>query len=188
MTRRSPSGIAWPLLYALLAACLLGLFGQGPLSRTDVRSADGRLQIGYERFLRRESDDSIDFTLRPTGQSARLHLSSAWVRKVDIDHVFPEPEQRVSGADAVTLVFATHAQQPVIVTDMELRRFVRKMVELEFSNLAVLSYQELTPELNIQPIGRISMRAVNNDFASFENEFAELPDGLLPSPLEQLSN
>lgn len=107
--------IAWPLLYALLAACLLGLFGQGPLSRTDVRSADGRLQIGYERFLRRESDDSIDFTLRPTGQSARLHLSSAWVRKVDIDHVFPEPEQRVSGADAVTLVFATHAQQPVNV-------------------------------------------------------------------------
>jgi len=73
------------------------------------------------------------------------------------------------------------AQQPVIVTDMELRRFVRKMVELEFSNLAVLSYQELTPELNIQPIGRISMRSMNNDFASFENEFAELPEGLMPT-------
>jgi type III secretion protein V len=80
------------------------------------------------------------------------------------------------------------AQQPVIVTDMELRRFVRKMVELEFSNLAVLSYQELTPELNIQPIGRISMRSVNNDFASFENEFAELPEGLMPASIEQLSN
>lgn len=80
------------------------------------------------------------------------------------------------------------AQQPVIVTDMELRRFVRKMVELEFSNLAVLSYQELTPELNIQPIGRISMRSINNDFANFESEFAELPDGLMPSSVEQLSN
>ncbi len=80
------------------------------------------------------------------------------------------------------------AQQPVIVTDMELRRFVRKMVELEFSNLAVLSYQELTPELNIQPIGRISMRSMNNDFASFENEFAELPEGLMPATIEQLSN
>jgi type III secretion protein V len=80
------------------------------------------------------------------------------------------------------------AQQPVIVTDMELRRFVRKMVELEFSNLAVLSYQELTPELNIQPIGRISMRSMNNDFASFENEFADLPEGLMPASIEQLSN
>lgn len=52
-----------------------------------------------------------------------------------------------------------HAQKPVILTDMELRRFVRKLVELEFPNLSVLSYQELTPELNIQPIGRIAMRA-----------------------------
>lgn len=80
------------------------------------------------------------------------------------------------------------AQPPVIVTDMELRRFVRKMVELEFSNLAVLSYQELTPELNIQPIGRISMRQANHDFASFENEFAELPEGLMPPLIEEMSN
>jgi type III secretion protein V len=50
------------------------------------------------------------------------------------------------------------AQKPVAITDMELRRFVRKMVELEFPQLAVLSYQELTPELNVQPVSRISMR------------------------------
>ena len=50
------------------------------------------------------------------------------------------------------------AQKPVIITDMELRRFVRKMVELEFPNLSVLSYQELAPDLNVQPVARISMR------------------------------
>jgi type III secretion protein V len=74
------------------------------------------------------------------------------------------------------------AQPPVIVTDMELRRFVRKMVELEFQNLAVLSYQELTPELNIQPIGRITMRSarLENDFeAGFYGDFAELPGASL---------
>jgi type III secretion protein V len=82
------------------------------------------------------------------------------------------------------------AQQPVIVTDMELRRFVRKMVELEFQNLAVLSYQELTPELNIQPIGRISMRSsgMNHDFAGFDGGFAELPEAMYPNELEELSN
>ena len=81
------------------------------------------------------------------------------------------------------------AQQPVIVTDMELRRFVRKMVELEFPNLAVLSYQELTPELNIQPIGRISMQTpAMNEFGNFENEFPELPGGVLPSAVEELTN
>lgn len=82
------------------------------------------------------------------------------------------------------------AQQPVIVTDMELRRFVRKMVELEFQSLAVLSYQELTPELNIQPIGRISMRPVgiNQGFSSFENDFSDLPESLMPASLEELTN
>ena len=50
------------------------------------------------------------------------------------------------------------AQKPIIITDAEVRRFVRKMVELEFPELTVLSYQELAPELNIQPVGRITMR------------------------------
>jgi type III secretion protein V len=54
------------------------------------------------------------------------------------------------------------AQKPIIITDAEVRRFVRKMVELEFPELTVLSYQELASELNIQPVGRISMRPVSN--------------------------
>ncbi len=74
------------------------------------------------------------------------------------------------------------AQQPVVVTDMELRRFVRKMVELEFPSLAVLSYQELTSELNVQPLGRISMSPTMpqtsfsefNEIESEQNEFAEM--------------
>jgi len=64
------------------------------------------------------------------------------------------------------------------------------MVELEFQNLAVLSYQELTPELNIQPIGRISMRSseMNHGFAGFDGGFAELPEAMYPNELEEVSN
>ena len=40
---------------------------------------------------------------------------------------------------------------------MEIRRYFRKLVELEFPHLAVLSYQELSPDMNIQPIARISL-------------------------------
>ncbi len=74
------------------------------------------------------------------------------------------------------------AQEPIIVTDMDLRRFVRKMVEIEFPNLPVLSYQELTPELNVQPIGRITMQVSNPTagFAAYEQEFEELPGSTLP--------
>lgn len=50
------------------------------------------------------------------------------------------------------------AQRPVIVTDMEIRRYVRRLTEMDLPDLAVLSYQELAPELNIQPLGRISLK------------------------------
>ena len=46
---------------------------------------------------------------------------------------------------------------PVILTGVEVRRHIRRAIEPEFPNVAVLSYQELSPELNIQPIARISL-------------------------------
>lgn len=49
------------------------------------------------------------------------------------------------------------AQNPVILTTMEIRRYFRKLIELEFPHLAVLSYQELSPDMNIQPIARITL-------------------------------
>ncbi|MBH1988856.1 MAG: type III secretion system export apparatus subunit SctV [Myxococcaceae bacterium] len=49
------------------------------------------------------------------------------------------------------------AQQPVILTPQEIRRYFRKLVEIEFPHLAVLSYQELSSDINIQPIARIGL-------------------------------
>lgn len=71
------------------------------------------------------------------------------------------------------------AQKPIIITDAEVRRFVRKMVELEFPELTVLSYQELASELNIQPVGRITMRPLNNQFDAnnFDNYLAASSTG-----------
>jgi type III secretion protein V len=50
------------------------------------------------------------------------------------------------------------AQQPVILTTQEIRRYLRKLVEMEFPHLAVLSYQELSSDMNIQPIARIALQ------------------------------
>ncbi|MBX5482222.1 MAG: type III secretion system export apparatus subunit SctV [Myxococcaceae bacterium] len=51
------------------------------------------------------------------------------------------------------------AQRPVILTAMDIRRYVRKLLEYEFNPpFSVVSYQELSPDLNIQPVARISTR------------------------------
>lgn len=47
------------------------------------------------------------------------------------------------------------ARIPVILTTNTVRRPLRELIAREFPQVAVLSYQELSPEMNIQPIARI---------------------------------
>ena len=47
---------------------------------------------------------------------------------------------------------------PVLLTSMDVRRYVKKLLETEIKTLPVLSYQELTNDIIIQPLGRICMQ------------------------------
>jgi type III secretion protein V len=49
-------------------------------------------------------------------------------------------------------------QPPVLLTSIDVRRFARKLIESEYPDMAVLSYQEIVPEVRIQPLGRIALK------------------------------
>jgi type III secretion protein V len=51
----------------------------------------------------------------------------------------------------------TGGQPPVMLTAIDVRRFARKLIEGEFPDLSVVSYQEIVPEIRIQPLGRIQL-------------------------------
>ncbi len=44
---------------------------------------------------------------------------------------------------------------PIVLADQGVRRYLKRLVELEFDEVAVVAYQELDPALKIQPLGRI---------------------------------
>ncbi len=48
-------------------------------------------------------------------------------------------------------------QPPVLLTGMEVRRFVRKLIEVDFPYLSVLSSHEIVPEIKVQPLGRVQI-------------------------------
>ena len=48
------------------------------------------------------------------------------------------------------------AQRPVIVTDGEIRRFVKRLLDFVIPEVFVLSYDQLTPQINLQPLGIIA--------------------------------
>jgi type III secretion protein V len=70
----------------------------------------------------------------------------------------PDSSQLVMSAmRAVIKPQAPGGQPPVILTAIDVRRFVRKFIESEFPNVVVLSYQEIVPEIRMQPLGRIQL-------------------------------
>ncbi|OGQ05575.1 MAG: EscV/YscV/HrcV family type III secretion system export apparatus protein [Deltaproteobacteria bacterium RIFCSPLOWO2_01_44_7] len=73
-----------------------------------------------------------------------------------------DPEITQELIEAVGKEIASHpfppgARPPVILTIAEIRRYFRKIIELEFPQLSVLSYQELSENLRIQPIARVNL-------------------------------
>jgi type III secretion protein V len=68
-----------------------------------------------------------------------------------------EPQLAQDIVAAVGRAVGPSAAGAVLLTNAEIRRYVRRLIEAEHPELAVLSFQELSPEAQIRPIGRISV-------------------------------
>ena len=58
-------------------------------------------------------------------------------------------------ADAKRALGNRKGKNVVIIASIDIRRDVRRLIESEFFDVAVLDYQELTPEISVQPVDRI---------------------------------
>ncbi len=47
--------------------------------------------------------------------------------------------------------------EAIVLTQADIRRFVRRLVEAELPHVVVLSFQELAPTAQVQPLGRIGL-------------------------------
>jgi len=69
----------------------------------------------------------------------------------------PESVQRVfSAADARLANFPVTAQRPVVLTDSDIRRFVFRLLSFHLPEISVISYDQLTPQISVQPLGVIA--------------------------------
>lgn len=79
------------------------------------------------------------------------------IGKIGMQPLTKEEEQRLMAAireEAGDLPLT--ANNPVLLTTFEVRRALRNIIASEFPKFAVVCYQELSPDMNIQPIARIS--------------------------------
>lgn len=97
-------------------------------------------------LLDKEIEDQIRGAIRQTSAGYYLALE-------------PDVTQRFVASAVKNIGEIRKSQRkPVLLVAMDIRRYVRKLIESELYELPVLSFQELTKDINIQPIGRISLQ------------------------------
>ncbi|MES0139404.1 type III secretion system export apparatus subunit SctV [Mesorhizobium sp. M0016] len=96
-------------------------------------------------ILAPEVEDTVRNAIRQTSAGSYLALDPGTTRQI-IDKV----------REAVGNV-GQQSHQPVLLTSIDIRRYLRKIVEVDLRALPVLSYQELTPDISVQPLARISL-------------------------------
>lgn len=105
--------IGFALLLVLTVAGAMGFFSKGWISNHSVNSSDGRLQVDYERFGRRESN--MDMTLHLTqlqGDTYQIILSGPQMDDFQIQTLQPQPDEAWSLKDALIMRWHRRAAQP----------------------------------------------------------------------------
>lgn len=108
------------LFVAVLAAALAGLLGNGPLSRRAVQSADGRIKVEHQRYVRYQAPVDLRIDLAPEATmngTVELRISRSFVEQAEIQRIDPEPESITAGPSYFThtIRVATNAATQVKV-------------------------------------------------------------------------
>lgn len=102
--------LGWYALVVIVSLGLAGLFGNGPLSDGRSISADGRVQVDYQRISRSGTQDNLRINVRGTpGTPVTVELDGGFFRHVSIQTLQPEPQVSRSRGQALLFELGTSA-------------------------------------------------------------------------------
>ena len=115
------SRLVWACLLVTMAATLLGVFGNGPLSRAHAADPGAALSVEYQRVVRLGSPTRLVVHARSTRAGPlQLRLGRSLLQAFRLEQVTPEPMSAVALPDGVEYRFETGASDAVAVTfDLE---------------------------------------------------------------------
>jgi len=88
-------------------------------------------------------EDALSGAVKHTGTGSYLALE-------------PELSREILDSMKSALEPAIHSgAEPIVLTRMEIRRYVKKLMEVELPHVPVLSFQELEPNVEVRPVGTI---------------------------------
>ncbi len=105
-------------------------------------SGDGSVLV---YLMEREIEETVDGAVKVTETGSFLTLAPDMTREI-LDAIRREIKGDLD-----------NGRTPILLTDQSVRRYIKRLVGIEFPEVVVLAYQELDPALTIQPLGRIRL-------------------------------
>ncbi|MES2765388.1 MAG: hypothetical protein V4642_05950 [Bacteroidota bacterium] len=107
--------IGWFFLGLILLAAILGLFGSGYLSHSEV-SKSNDIRVEYERFARYQTTSEIVFHITPQTPDTivKAWISREYIDDFQIEQITPEPESSIADNKTITYTFRlARPQEPL---------------------------------------------------------------------------
>jgi hypothetical protein len=100
--------VVWVFFTLIILLDLAGLFGRGPIAKAERRSADGTIDVKYERIERTDSPSILTIDFGPSAiQDGKitLYVSQSLVKALGTQRVVPAPLETRIGNGGLTYSF-----------------------------------------------------------------------------------
>ncbi len=94
--------IGWVLIFVFMILALLGVFGDGPLSKRKVQV--GNTVIKFDQFLRYEHETQLKLESE-NENIATVSIPLAYLNKLKLTEVIPEPEKQIASNGYINFIF-----------------------------------------------------------------------------------
>lgn len=109
--------VGWVIIALLVLAGLLGLLGRGPLTEKVAHDANRLASVEYYSIDHAAAASELRVHLEPdvtTADTVRLALNAAYLERIEIESIEPEPSAQELAGDGIVFVFdVAEPGQPV---------------------------------------------------------------------------
>lgn len=97
--------IGWSIMFALLVATSLGLFGQSRFSWRKVEL--GNAAAHFSKFIRKEAPTQLRFEIQDAAEQESIWISNEYLKNFRVEEITPEPTEVIAVNNGFQHIFKT---------------------------------------------------------------------------------
>jgi hypothetical protein len=110
---------SWALMSAFCTAAVLGLFGNGWLSRRNAETSGSSLHLEYEKFVRYRASSELKAFVKSGEERFTLSFDRAYLTGQKIEEIKPAPIETSAHGREYVFTFKSTKDQQLIVFRLE---------------------------------------------------------------------